>query len=53
MATAEAAKRLDVHPATVQRWFDDRLLDGYKLPSGVRRIYVDSIERMLAERTAS
>lgn len=43
----EAAKRLGVNNATIQRAFDKGTLKGIKTPGGWRRIYTSEIERIL------
>lgn len=52
LTVTEAAKRLRVSKTTVQIYFNNGLLDGYRLPSGFRRIYAESVAAMLAERSA-
>lgn len=44
----EAADILGVSPGTVRNYFDAALLKGETLPSGYRRVYLDSVEEMLA-----
>lgn len=46
---AEAATLLGVSRPTVRRWVDRGLLEAWTTPTGERRIYVESIERVLAE----
>jgi len=45
----EAAEILGVSPGTVRNLFDAGLLEGERLYSGYRRVYLDSVETMLQE----
>jgi excisionase family DNA binding protein len=51
VAVSEAARALGVSVDTIHRWFDDGTLDGFRLPSGHRRILLDSIEHLRASVT--
>jgi excisionase family DNA binding protein len=42
----DAAKRLGVHENTIRNWIDSNVLRAYRLPSGVRRLPVDEVERL-------
>lgn len=42
----EAAKALGVHENTLRRWADAGLIQVVRLPSGVRRVPADEIERL-------
>lgn len=42
----EAARALDVHENTVRRWADAGLLQVVRLPSGVRRIPAESVDKL-------
>jgi hypothetical protein len=44
-----AAERLGVHENTVRNWIDRRLLDGYLMPTGRRKLRLDSVERLERE----
>jgi excisionase family DNA binding protein len=44
-----AAERLGVHENTVRNWIDQGLLDGYRTPTGRRKLRLDSVERLERE----
>jgi excisionase family DNA binding protein len=44
-----AAERLGVHENTVRNWIDRGLLDGYRTPTGRRKLRLDSVERLQRE----
>jgi len=46
---ADAAQRLGVHENTVRNWIDQGLLDGYRTPTGRRKLRLDSVERLERE----
>lgn len=46
---SEAAERLGVHENTVRNWIDLRLLDGYRTPTGRRKLRLGSVERLERE----
>ena len=46
---AEAAERLGVHENTVRNWIDQGLLDGYRTPTGRRKLRLTSVERLERE----
>lgn len=46
---ADAAQRLGVHENTVRNWIDHGLLDGYRTPTGRRKLRLDSVERLERE----
>ena len=46
---SEAAERLGVHENTVRNWIDHGLLDGYRTPTGRRKLRLDSVERLQRE----
>ena len=48
VSAGEAARRLGVAPATVQRWVDSGLLHAERTPGGHRRIYVTELRRLIA-----
>jgi excisionase family DNA binding protein len=48
VSAGEAARRLGVAPATIQRWVDDGLLHAERTPGGHRRIYVTELRRLIA-----
>ncbi len=49
VSTLEAAKICGVSTFSIQRWFDEGLLVGARLPGGKRRIEADSLRRFMAE----
>jgi len=49
VSTLEAARILGVSTFSVQRWFDEGLLSGARLPGGKRRIAAESLRRFMAE----
>jgi len=51
MSTRDAALLLGVSVRTVQLWVEGGSLEAWKTPGGHRRIYRESINRMLAART--
>jgi excisionase family DNA binding protein len=50
ISAGEAARRLGVSPATIQRWVDGGLLSAVRTHGGHRRIPLSEIKRMLAAR---
>ncbi len=48
VSAGEAARRLGVAPATIQRWVDSGLLNAERTPGGHRRIYVTEVRRLMA-----
>jgi excisionase family DNA binding protein len=42
----EAAERFGVHENTIRNWIDRNVLRAYRLPSGVRRLPVEEVERL-------
>lgn len=52
VSVSEAARRLSLTADIVRRAVDTGQLDAIRSPGGHRRIIVDSIDRMLAERAA-
>jgi excisionase family DNA binding protein len=48
VSVGEAARRLGVTPATIQRWVDRGLLHAERTPGGHRRIYVTEVRRLIA-----
>jgi excisionase family DNA binding protein len=46
---SEAAVRLGVHENTVRNWIDQGLLNGYRTPTGRRKLRLDSVERLERE----
>jgi len=46
VAVSEAARALGVSIDTIHRWMDDGTLEGFRLPSGHRRILLSSIEKI-------
>ena len=46
---SEAADRLGVHENTVRNWIDQGLLDGYRTPTGRRKLRLESVERLERE----
>jgi len=54
VSAGEAARRLGVAPATVQRWVDSGVLHAERTPGGHRRIYVTELRRLIgANRPAT
>jgi excisionase family DNA binding protein len=49
LAISEAAERLGVHQNTVRNWIDQGLLNGYRTPTGRRKLRLDSVERLERE----
>jgi len=49
VSTLEAARICGVSTFSIQRWFDEGLLVGARLPGGKRRIEADSLKRFMAE----
>jgi len=49
VSTLEAARILGVSTFSVQRWFDEGLLSGARLPGGKRRIAAESLRRFMQE----
>jgi len=48
VSAGEAARRLGVAPATIQRWVDRGVLHAERTPGGHRRIYVTELRRLIA-----
>ena len=48
VSAGEAARRLGVAPATIQRWVNSGILHAERTPGGHRRIYVTELRRMIA-----
>jgi len=48
VSAGEAARRLGVAPATIQRWVDNGVLHAERTPGGHRRIYVTELRRLIA-----
>jgi excisionase family DNA binding protein len=48
VSAGEAARRLGVAPATVQRWVDSGVLHAERTAGGHRRIYVTELRRLIA-----
>jgi excisionase family DNA binding protein len=48
VSAGEAARRLGVAPATIQRWVDSGVLHAERTPGGHRRIYVTELRRFIA-----
>jgi MerR family transcriptional regulator, light-induced transcriptional regulator len=48
VSAGEAARRLGVAPATIQRWVDSGVLNAERTPGGHRRIYVTELRRLIA-----
>ena len=48
VSAGEAARRLGVAPATIQRWVDRGLLQAERTPGGHRRIYITELRRLIA-----
>lgn len=46
---ADAAQRLGVHENTVRNWIDQGLLNGYRTPTGRRKLRLDGVERLERE----
>ena len=46
ISTADAAKRLGVSDETIKRYIFGKQLEGFKLPGGHYRIWLDSIDKM-------
>lgn len=52
--TGQVARVLSVNINTVIKWFDERRLDGFRLPrSNERRIYRESVQRFMREHGIS
>ena len=49
ISTIDAAKMCGVSTFSIQRWFDDGILTGAKLPGGKRKISADSLKRFMQE----
>ena len=49
VSTLEAARICGVSTFSIQRWFDEGLLVGARLPGGKRKIMVDSLKRFMQE----
>lgn len=48
VSAGEAARRLGVAPATIQRWVDKGVLHAERTPGGHRRIHVTELRRLIA-----
>ncbi len=48
VSAGEAARRLGVAPATIQRWVNSGVLHAERTPGGHRRIYVTELRRLIA-----
>lgn len=48
VSAGEAARRLGVAPATIQRWVDGGVLRAERTPGGHRRIHVAELRRLIA-----
>lgn len=48
VSAGEAARRLGVAPATIQRWVDGGVLHAERTPGGHRRIHVTELRRLIA-----
>jgi len=46
VSVSEAARQLGVSVDTIHRWMEDGVLDGFRLPSGHRRILLSSIAKI-------
>jgi excisionase family DNA binding protein len=53
VSAGEAARRLGVAVATIQRWVDKGLLHAERTPGGHRRIYVTELRRLIAANRAN
>ncbi len=52
LTTGEVARLLDVHPSTVRRWSNRKILKAYRIgPRGDRRYRRDDVAIFLLERT--
>jgi excisionase family DNA binding protein len=49
VAIKDAAARLGVHENTIRSWVDRGLLDGYRTPTGRRKVRLDDVERLERE----
>ena len=49
VAIKDAAVRLGVHENTIRNWVDRGLLDGYRTPTGRRKLRLDDVERLQRE----
>jgi len=49
ISTLEAARMCGVSTFSIQRWFDEGLLVGARLPGGKRKIEADSLKRFMQE----
>lgn len=47
-----AARRLRVSDSTLRNWFDRKLINGFRLPTGARRIPESEVERLEREMFA-
>lgn len=48
-----AAARLRVSESTVRNWFDKKVIRGFRLPTGARRIPLSEVERLEREMFSS
>ena len=53
VSAGEAARRLGVAAATIQRWVDKGLLHAERTPGGHRRIHVAELRRLIAATPAA
>jgi excisionase family DNA binding protein len=53
VSAGEAARRLGVAPATIQRWVDRGVLHAERTPGGHRRIYLTEVRRLIAANRTS
>jgi hypothetical protein len=44
-----ASRRLGVCDSTVRNWFDKGVVRGYRLPTGIRRIFASEVDRLERE----
>jgi excisionase family DNA binding protein len=49
VAIKDAAVRLGVHENTIRSWVDRGLLNGYRTPTGRRKVRLDDVERLQRE----
>lgn len=50
ISSGRAAAIAGVHPDTMRAYVDHGLIEGYRLPRGHRRVYVDSLAQHIAAR---
>lgn len=46
IAIKDAAARLNVHENTIRSWVDRGVLNGYRTPTGRRKVRLDDVERV-------